>query len=204
MQIRAAITSLALVASVPALAHPDLPVPTVTPAPLIAHTELDDDQASECMRMVSTILMPPEPTGSLASWLSTAVPQDALFQSAVAAASEVDVDQACSLWLSTPTPPASLTSALSSYNSQYANWSASIAPVLSSVGAQCTGDGGLEGLIGVAVELVAATDAAQCTDAWEHYNRVASSTDLSASVAKPKYVGVMAGVAGLAAAIVLF
>jgi hypothetical protein len=60
------------------------------------------------------------------------------------------------------------------------------------------------GLFGVYGELIAATDAAQCTSVFEHYNEVASSMDLSAaSVATPRYVGAVAGVA-LAAAIVLF
>jgi hypothetical protein len=203
MRIRATLISFALAVSAPALAHPDLPAPTVTPAPLIARDDLD--KASECREMASTILTPPTPTGSLASWFLTAMPYDSLssVQNAITTAGKVDVDQACSLWLTTPTPPASLASAMSSYNSRYSSWAASVAPVASSVAAHCTGDG-LVGLFGVYGELIAATDAAQCTSVFEHYNEVASSIDSSAAcVATPRYVGVVAGVA-LAAAIVLF
>jgi hypothetical protein len=201
MRIRVALISLVLAVSAPALAHPNLPAPTVTPAPLVSRNDLD--KASECMELASTILASPTPTASLASWLLTAMPYDDL-RSVLTIAGEIDVDQACSLWLTTPTPPASLASAYSSYNSQYASWSASIAPVASSLAAQCTGDG-LVGLFGVYVELIAATDAAQCTGAFEHYNEAAASIDWSAaSVAKPRYLGVIAGAAGLAAAIVLF
>lgn len=187
MQTPAFIT-LALAATASALAQPG---PAVTAAPLLAR------DTEECAKGASRILdnMPPFPTGALGSWVAE---HDALqaVQSAIDSGDNIDnADQLCKAMTSTfPTPPASLSSSWSSYNSRMSDWQSSAAPTISSVAAQCTDDGAA-GILGAGLELVLATDVAQCTNAVNRYNKALGN----AASGTPRYVAAVAGIAGLAA-----
>ncbi|KAK4032214.1 hypothetical protein C8A01DRAFT_41345 [Parachaetomium inaequale] len=190
-----ALIALTLAVSASALAHAG---PAVTPAPLMAR----DDAA--CARGAAKISadLPPVPTGDLASWMAEhdgyQILQSALdnYQDGETIA---DVNKACEIMTSTPTPPASLASAWSSYSEQEKSWLSRASPLISSVAAECTGTGAI-GAGGAGFELILATDVPQCTNALNRYNRAVSSD----GPATPRYVAAAAGIAGLAAAVVLF
>ncbi|KAK3293736.1 uncharacterized protein B0H64DRAFT_405375 [Chaetomium fimeti] len=191
MQTPALIT-LVLAASVSAVAHPG---PAVTGAPLMARDE------AECAKGAASIAsnMPPVPTGALGSWVAE---HDAfqIVQSALDEGNRIDNgDELCQAVTSSPTPPESLSSSWSSYSSRLNSWQSSAAPTISSVAAQCT-DNGPAGILGAGLELALATDVPQCTNAVNRYNKALEN----AAAGSPRYLSAVAGVAGLAAAVMLF
>jgi hypothetical protein len=183
--------TLALAATVSALAHPN---PVVTTAPLVAR------DTEECARGASRIMndMPPLPTGALGSW---AAEHDALqaVQSALDGGDNIEnADQLCEAMTSSfPAPPESLSSSWSSYSSRLDSWRSSAAPTISSVAAQCTDDGAA-GIVGAGLELALATDVAQCTNAVHRYNEAIGNS----AAGSPRYVAAVVGLAALAAGFV--
>jgi hypothetical protein len=158
------------------------------------------DNYQECASAIAKISanMPPLVNKDLSSWLAS---YDGLSgaQSAIEDGKKIDnVDSACSAMMTTPTPPDSLTSAASSYFSRLESWQSSIAPSVTSAAARCTGDG-VVGLAGAGLELIVATDVAQCTNALNKYNKAVSAANTGA----PRYFVAIAGAVGVAAAVVL-
>jgi hypothetical protein len=192
-----ALIAFALAVSVSALAYPG---PAVTPAPLLAR---DDAACAAGVAILSAQNPPPVPSGDLASWVAEHDGYQAV-QSALDNYEDgetiADVNKACEVMTSTPTPPASLASAWSSYSEEEQSWLSSARPILSSVAAECTGTGAI-GAGGAGFELLLATDVPQCTNALNRYNNAVRTSD---GPATPRYVAAAAGIAGLAAVVVLF
>ncbi|KAK4149674.1 hypothetical protein C8A00DRAFT_18675 [Chaetomidium leptoderma] len=199
MHAPTSLITLALAVSASALARPDAAAPAspaITPAPLLARGIVD--QCINAAHSIQDQFLPSIDPG-LASWLNSNTGHRSL-TSAVAADKTVgDVGGVCSAMLSQATPPDSLTSAFSSHSSAKSSWHARMAPTMSSVVAECTGDALL---LGAAVEILAATDVAQCTNGVNKYNRAIVSS--SANAGTSSHVAAIAAVAGLAAALALF
>ncbi len=195
MQTRAIlITALTLGLSAPSLARPEAAAPAITPPPLMRR------DLQECAKAVSAITAGlPTPTDRVvASWLDA---NDGLsgVQSAIADGKKIDsVDKLCSSLQSVATLPSSLSGAVSSYFSAIQSWQSSVAPSLSSAAAKCTGNA-VADMARAGLQLVVATDVAQCKSALDVYNKAVSSDGTT----NRGQVAVLLGVVGAVVAIVL-
>lgn len=187
-----ALLTITLVISVSALAPP---APAATPAPILARDDAD------CLHELQQITagMPPAPTGALASWVSDNDQLSSVMEVINDGAQITDVSAVCEVAMSTPTPPASLSSSWSEYLGSLEHWQSTAAADLSSAAAECTGDGA-GGIAGAGLELIIATEVAQCTAALDKYNDAVDS----AGSATQRYVSAAAGAAALVAALALF
>ncbi|KAK4141738.1 uncharacterized protein C8A04DRAFT_13849 [Dichotomopilus funicola] len=180
------------VVSVSALAQP---APAPTPAPILARDDAD------CLHELQQITagMPPAPTGALASWFNDNDQMSSVLEVINDGAQITNVADVCKVAMSTPTPPASLSSSWSAYMNSLERWQSTAAGDLSSAAAECTGDGAA-GIAGAGLELIVATDVPQCTAALDKYNDAVDS----AGSATQRFVSAAAGVATLAAVFALF
>jgi len=198
MQTRALlITALTLGLSAPSLANSEPVAPAVTPPPLMPR------DLQECAKALSAITAGlPTPTDKVvASWLDA---NDGLsgVQSAIEDGKKIDnVDKLCSSLQSVATAPPSLSGAVSSYFSAVQSWQSSVGPSVSSAAAKCTGNA-VADMARAGLQLVVATDVAQCKSALDVYNK-AVSTSSSAGTANRGQVAAVLGVAGVVAAMAL-
>ncbi|KAK3906151.1 hypothetical protein C8A05DRAFT_12119 [Staphylotrichum tortipilum] len=198
MQPRAVLVAvLTLGLSAPSVAHPEaVAAPAVTPPPLMRRADVQ-----ECAKAVAAITSGlPTPTDSaIVSWLDA---NDGLsgVQSAIADGKKVDsIDKLCSALQSVPAPPASLSSAVSSYFSGVQSWQSSVGPSVSSAAAKCTGNA-IADMARAGLQLVVATDVAQCKSALDVYNKAVSSS----GTANRGPGAALLGVVGVIAAVALF
>jgi hypothetical protein len=201
MQLPATLITLALAGSASAFIEAGLAaLPTITAAPLEGR-----DTAQDCARAITSLSagLPRATDPGLASWISD-YDNDHL-ESALSSIARTkaisDVNEVCSVLINPPPAPASLSSAASSYHSAASSWAVSATPAVSSIVSKCSGFGP-SGLVKAGLELVVATDVAQCTNAMNDFNKAVSQS--SASTATPGYLAAIAGVAGVAAVIALF
>ncbi|KAK4040090.1 hypothetical protein C8A01DRAFT_35870 [Parachaetomium inaequale] len=170
-------TLLALTGATLALANP-APAPLVTPAPVLhpaaarlATRQFDGDpvfsdlnpaelsKSLECARQYASLAheAPRESNHALASWLVTVVAQNAV------TAAETIADSLTTLCdpsvTATLTPPASLSSAWSTYQSKSTSWISSAASEAHSIASSCGGE------ISAVAELLVISDSESCTKA---------------------------------------
>ncbi|KAM7190837.1 hypothetical protein V8F33_009260 [Rhypophila sp. PSN 637] len=102
----------------------------------------------------SILLDAPEPTGALRSWIENEAEDSVNFVTVTALS---QVDGFCEKhYTDTVTAPASLTSALSAYTSEFESWQKSIHDEVMSIGDRCGGP--LEGMF----DAIVATDVVEC------------------------------------------
>lgn len=171
-----------------AMANPAAaPKPAITPAPLLLHPHLaprqqdfslsssfsDDDTKSRplaksvaCARKIASLAngIPRETNRALARWLATEIPSAVTAIAGIKGLDDVvpALTSQCSIYTITSTlvPPASLTSAYSSYMSEASSWLSSAAPVAHSLASSC-GPGQASALF----ELLVVSDAESCSSA---------------------------------------
>lgn len=154
-----AITPAPILPGVGALSHHDFPTKTTTNLKSPNHNNARDlSKTSSCVSAYRSIeSSEPHPTGPLLAWLVS-----------VSAANWVVDNLATPGWASaacaafprtTPSPPAALSSAFSSYTSAQSSWLTSAAPVVHSVAKDCGGD------VSALLEWMVVTDRDGCTSA---------------------------------------
>lgn len=188
MQPPAIIIALGLALSTSALAHPD---PAVTPAPLAVR----DDTLEQCTKAITSFIPPTASDTALASWLAQNEPGRNLGADLILGKKISDVDKTCSAVVSV-TPPASLSSAFSSYNEEASSWHSNVAPTISSLAAKCTGSAAPAGAV---LEFLLVDDVPKCTNLLNKYNKGLPNAGASTS----RWVAASAVLAGVATAIAL-
>ncbi|KAK3292940.1 uncharacterized protein B0H64DRAFT_403137 [Chaetomium fimeti] len=166
-----ALTSASLALAGPAPApHP----PLVTPAPMVqavaarlgvrqfrpSSAEADFSKSTECLREYTSLAeSAPRETSNreLARWMVSAASPIA----DAVTATEIDdsLTSVCDASVTAITPPASLSSAYSTYRESADSWLTSVAPSASSVAQSCGGQ------IGSLIQLLVITDGESCTKA---------------------------------------
>lgn len=155
MRNRAIFFALGLAGWVSALLPATAP-PVVTPAP-VAGDGLVARQDDKCaLSLASMVVHTPSMPSELADWAATAAPSILVGVGVPKIDDDDDIEEFCSAAMS-PTPPASLESAYSSWSSEAANWQSSVASEVSTLTKQC------EPTLAFAMELLLVTDVPHCT-----------------------------------------
>ncbi|KAK3901779.1 hypothetical protein C8A05DRAFT_34545 [Staphylotrichum tortipilum] len=158
--------ALANPAPAPAPSPPSLPRRSSTPTSPKSHSGHQLPKSIACARKVVSLAdtLPRETNRALARWMATAVPGAV---TAVAGINGLDdivpaLTSQCSVYTVTSTlvPPATLTSAYSSYMSVAREWLSSAGPVAHSLASSC-GPGEASAML----ELMVVSDAESCTSA---------------------------------------
>jgi hypothetical protein len=158
-------------------------------AQALAPRQLVARKDASCTSQLSSLAdSVPTPTGKLDSWVQT-VPGGII-------GTTIGDELTDLCHISTPTPPASLSSEYSEYQDEVSSWQNSATPVAQSLASKC----GKE--ISVLAELLLYTDEAGCTSAMSAaIDLVQSITGGGKNAAGPRETGYVAAAAAAAAAV---